>query len=91
MTTPDDPMERLQARYAESIGVLPDVPKRLATEPGPGESLHVEIIDGNYVLVACHEGRERQRRSTDDMEQAMHWVLSYMGFQRYVGTLTMDR
>lgn len=83
-------MERLQARYAESIGLLPAVPKRLATAPGPGESLHVEFIDGKYVLVACYEGRERQRRSTDDAGQAMYWVLSYMGFQcYYIGTLTM--
>ena len=90
MTTSTDPIEILQARYAESIGVLPGVPKRFPTSPGDGESLHVEFVDGGYVLILTGDGVERQRRSSPDVEQVMYWIMSYMAFERHVATLMRD-
>ena len=81
----DDPIEVLQRRYAESIGVLPDVPKRFPTEPGDGHSMHLEFGDGRYSLVVTRDSRETQRRSSPDVEQVMYWILSYMAFDRYSG------
>ena len=80
----DDPIEILQKRYAESIGVLPDVPKRFPTAPGDGESMHVEFSAGHYILIVTLDGRELQRRSSTDIEQVMYWILSRMAFDRYV-------
>jgi hypothetical protein len=78
----DDPIEILQARYAESIGVLPDVPRRIPTAPGEGSSVYVEFVEGSYNFVTTHKGRELQRRSSADVEQVMYWILGHIAFNR---------
>lgn len=88
--TSTDPIEILQARYAESIGVLPGAPKRFPTSPGDGESLHVEFVGGGYALILTRDNVEQQRRCSPDVEQVMYWILSYVAFERHVGTLMMD-
>lgn len=86
-----DPLDILQARYAESIAVLPNTPARFPTTPGGRRCLHAEFSDGQYHLVATFDRRERQRWSSADLDQVMRWILSYLAFQRWPGPLSMER
>jgi len=74
--------EELQNEYAAALSKMFATPHayRFRTEPGNDGSHHVEIIGGEYHLVATERGLELERRKTTNPEEILFWMVAHIAF-----------
>ena len=78
--------EDLQQAYSAALQKMFNTPHtfRLQTEPQNDGSHHIEIIDGEYNLVATERGIELERKKTNDPDEILYWLVSHTAFWKGV-------
>ena len=56
------------------------VQSRFNTSPQNDGSAHVELLSGTYLYVITERGSELERRSTQNPDELLYWLVSYSVF-----------
>ncbi len=77
-----DPLHELQTAYTRLCRLAFDseVEFSFQTEPQHDGSPHVEFSNGKYHYVVTERGLELERRSTDETDEILFWMISDITF-----------
>jgi hypothetical protein len=77
----DHDLRHLHERYKSLCELLAHAPAysyqhQIQTRPLVDGAPHVELIDGRYDYVVTERGRELQRRTAEDEDELLYWLMS---------------
>jgi hypothetical protein len=77
----DEDLRRLHERYRylrEQLGHAPaySYQHQIQTRPLVDGAPHVELVNGRYEYVVTERGRELQRRTAEDEDELLYWLIS---------------
>jgi hypothetical protein len=80
------PLADQQKEYAAALQKMLATPHgfRFQTERADDGSQHVEIVGGQYHLIATERGLELARRKTNDKNELLYWLVADTAFWQAV-------